>query len=75
MATLLPFWGFVTLPDAGNFIAPFQRASSPGERIGLMLGGSLVGAVIVIAIFLFAKRRVVQRAADPPRLSESQFSA
>lgn len=55
MATLLPFWGFINLPNATNLIVLYQRASSPGEQIGLMIAGSLIGALPLIAIFFFAK--------------------
>ena len=57
MATLLPFWGFINLPEAGNTITIFERTSAPGERIAMMLAGSLAGAVPLIAIFLAARRR------------------
>jgi multiple sugar transport system permease protein len=57
IATLLPFWGLINRPDTANVIVLYQRVSSPAERIGMMLTCSLVGALIVIAIFLVAKRR------------------
>jgi multiple sugar transport system permease protein len=57
MATLLPFWGFINLPEAGNVITIFERTSGPGEHIAMMLAGSLVGTVPLIAIFLALKRR------------------
>ena len=57
MATLLPFWGFINLPEAGNVITIFERASGPGERVAMMLAGSLAGAVPLVAIFLAVKRR------------------
>ena len=57
MATLLPFWGFIHLPEAGNVITIFERIPGPGERVAIMLAGSLAGAVPLIAIFLALKRR------------------
>jgi ABC-type glycerol-3-phosphate transport system permease component len=57
MATLLPFWGFIHLPEAGNIITIFERTSGPGERIAMMLAISLAGAVPLIAIFLAVRRR------------------
>jgi multiple sugar transport system permease protein len=56
MATLLPFWAFVTQPEAGNSIVLFQRTSSPTQQIGMMIGCSLVGALFVVAIFFLARR-------------------
>jgi ABC-type glycerol-3-phosphate transport system permease component len=56
MATLLPFWGFITFPDAGNSIVLFQRFLSPQGRLALMAAGSLIGALPLIVIFFFAKR-------------------
>jgi putative chitobiose transport system permease protein len=57
MATLLPFWGFINLPEAGNVITIFERIPGPGERVAIMLAGSLAGAVPLIAIFLAVRRR------------------
>jgi ABC-type glycerol-3-phosphate transport system permease component len=57
MATLLPFWGFINLPEAGDVITIFERTSGPGERVAMMLAGSLVGAVPLVAIFFATKRR------------------
>jgi ABC-type glycerol-3-phosphate transport system permease component len=57
MATLLPFWGFTNLPEAGNVITIFERTSGPGERLAMMLAGSLAGAVPLVIIFLTVKRR------------------
>ncbi|MDP9100142.1 MAG: hypothetical protein M3N48_14295 [Verrucomicrobiota bacterium] len=57
MATLLPFWGFINLPEAGNVITIFQRSSGTGERVTMMLAGSLAGAVPLVAIFLAVRRR------------------
>ena len=55
MATLLPFWGFVTEPDAGNAIVIYQRFLSPGGRVAMMTGASLLGALPVIAIFFLRR--------------------
>jgi multiple sugar transport system permease protein len=57
MATLLPFWGFVTLPRAGESIVIFQRYLSPPGRLALMVVTSLLGALPLIAVFFLAKRR------------------
>jgi putative chitobiose transport system permease protein len=57
MATLLPFWGFINLPEAGNVITIFERTSGTGEHIAMMLAGSLAGAVPLVAIFLAVRRR------------------
>jgi ABC-type glycerol-3-phosphate transport system permease component len=57
MATLLPFWGFINLPEAGNVITIFERTSGPGERVAMMLAGSLIGAVPLVAIFFAMMRR------------------
>jgi multiple sugar transport system permease protein len=57
MATLLPYWAFINLPDASNVIVLYQRASSPLERVGMMAAGSLIGALPLIAIFFLARGR------------------
>jgi len=57
MATLLPFWGFINLPEAGNVITIFERSIGASERLLTMTGVSLVGALPLIAIFFAAKRR------------------
>ena len=56
MATLLPFWGFINLPEASNVITIFERTSGMGERILAMFAGSLIGALPLIAIFFAAKK-------------------
>jgi len=66
MATLLPFWAFITLPEASDVIVLYERASSPVERIGLMAAESLIGALPLIAIFFFAKRAL----SSPQMISE-----
>lgn len=55
MATLLPFWGCITLPEAGNSIVLFQRALSLSGRIAFMAAMSAVGCVPLLAIFFAAK--------------------
>ncbi len=57
MATMLPFWGSMNQPDTANVIVLYQRVASPAERIGMMVATSLIGALIVSAIFLVTKRR------------------
>jgi ABC-type glycerol-3-phosphate transport system permease component len=56
MATLLPFWGFITFTDAGNSIVLFQKFLSSGGRAILMAAGSLAGALLII-IILFAGKQ------------------
>lgn len=57
MATLLPFWGFITEPDAGNSIVLYQRVTTPQGRLALMIAASLIGALPLIGILFAAKRR------------------
>ena len=57
MATLLPYWTFVSTPDAGNSFIVFQRISPPAAQIAMMMAGSLCGTLPVIAIFFFVRRR------------------
>jgi ABC-type glycerol-3-phosphate transport system permease component len=57
MATLLPFWAFISQPDTARGIVLYQRASTSAEQIGIMIACSLVGAVFVIAILFLTKRR------------------
>jgi ABC-type glycerol-3-phosphate transport system permease component len=57
MATLLPFWGFINLPEATNVITIFERSYGVVERIVTMTGASLVGALPLIGIFFAAKKR------------------
>jgi ABC-type glycerol-3-phosphate transport system permease component len=56
MATLLPFWGFINLPQATDVITIFERTVTSGERLVAMLVASLVGTLPLIAIFFVAKR-------------------
>lgn len=55
MATLLPFWAFINLPDADRSIALFQRFFSLEGRIAMMAAGSLIGAVPLIAVLFFVR--------------------
>jgi putative chitobiose transport system permease protein len=65
MATLLPAWSFVTLPDAGNSIVLYQRAMSPTQRILSMTAGSLIGVLPLIAIFFLSQSRNRTEASRP----------
>ena len=56
MATLLPYWAFINLPDADRSIVRFQSFFSLQGRIVMMAGSSLIGALPLIAIFFLAKR-------------------
>ena len=58
MATLLPFWAFVTTPEAGDSIIVFQRIASPATRIGTMLAASIAGILPILILFFFARRRL-----------------
>ena len=60
MATLLPYWSFVTLPEAGASIVLFQRATTPNERILFMIAASLIGALPLIAIFFLGRRPITR---------------
>jgi ABC-type glycerol-3-phosphate transport system permease component len=55
MATLLPFWGCLTLPEAGSSIALFERFLSPSGRLAFMGAMSIAGAIPILAIFFLAK--------------------
>ena len=57
MATLLPYWAFISTPDAGSSIIVFQRTPPPATQIGMMIAGSLSGMLPVIAIFFLVRRR------------------
>jgi ABC-type glycerol-3-phosphate transport system permease component len=57
MATLVPFWGCLTLPEAGSSIVLFQRFLSTSGRLAFMAALSMLGAVPLIAIFLLVSRR------------------
>jgi multiple sugar transport system permease protein len=56
MTTVVSFWALINQSDTANFIVLYQRVWSPAERIGMMIGCSLIGALVVVATFLIAKR-------------------
>ena len=56
MATLLPYWAFINLPEADRSIVLFQRFFSLQGRIVMMAAGSLIGALPLIAILLLEGR-------------------
>ena len=56
MATLLPFWGVINQPAAGNVVTLFERGSSPGEHLIGMLVASLLGVIPLGVIFVAAKK-------------------
>jgi ABC-type glycerol-3-phosphate transport system permease component len=56
MATLVPFWGCLTLPEAGSSIVLFQRFLSTSGRLAFMAALSVAGAVPLIAIFFLEGR-------------------
>jgi multiple sugar transport system permease protein len=60
MATLLPYWAFINLPEADRSIVLFQRFFSLEGRIAIMTAGSLVGALPLITIF-FLEGRALSR--------------
>ena len=55
MATLLPCWACVTLPEVDSSIAKFESFLSPSGRIAFMAAISIAGAVPLLAIFFAAK--------------------
>jgi len=57
MATLLPFWGVINQPKAGDVITLFERGSTFAEHLVAMIAASLVGVIPLIVIFLAAKKR------------------
>jgi ABC-type glycerol-3-phosphate transport system permease component len=57
MATLLPFWAFINLPDADRSIVLLQRSFSLQGRIIMMAAGSLIGALPLIAVLFFIRGR------------------
>jgi ABC-type glycerol-3-phosphate transport system permease component len=56
MATLLPYWGVINQPHAGEVITLYVRGSTLAEHLTRMVAGSLIGTIPLIAIFFFAKR-------------------
>lgn len=57
MATLLPYWAFINLPDATASVVLFQRTSTPGQHLIMMTAGSLVGVIPLLGIFFAARPR------------------
>ena len=57
MATLLPFWGVINQPKAGDVITLFERSSTFAEHLVAMIAASLVGVIPLVVIFLAAKKR------------------
>ena len=57
MATLVPFWGCMTLPEAGDTIVLYQRLLSPSGRIATMLVVSMLGALPLLALVFVERRR------------------
>jgi ABC-type glycerol-3-phosphate transport system permease component len=55
MATLLPFWGIMNLPNS-NVVTIFERNSTIGEHFTMMAAGSLAGAIPLIAIVFALKK-------------------
>jgi ABC-type glycerol-3-phosphate transport system permease component len=55
MATLLPFWAFINLPDADRSIVLFQRFFSLQGRIVMMAAGSFIGAIPLVAILFLVR--------------------
>jgi len=56
MATLLPFWGVINQPEAGNVVTIFERGSSSIEHLTGMLIASLLGVIPLAVVFLLAKK-------------------
>lgn len=56
MATLLPFWAFINLPDASNSVVLFQRTTTVTQHLTMMTAGSLLGSIPLIAIFFASKK-------------------
>jgi ABC-type glycerol-3-phosphate transport system permease component len=56
MATLLPFWGCLVLPEAASSIVFYQRVLSSSGRLAFMVAMSIAGALPLLAIFFAAKR-------------------
>jgi ABC-type glycerol-3-phosphate transport system permease component len=57
MATLIPFWWFLSLPRAGELIVVFQRFLSPSGRVAMMIAVSFLGTLVLITVFFLARRR------------------
>jgi ABC-type glycerol-3-phosphate transport system permease component len=67
MATLLPFWGFINQPDASKIVTIYERTTGLGEQVGTMVLASLVGALPLVAIFVFGTRPPYSRQASPEK--------
>ena len=57
MATLLPFWGVINQPKAGDVITLYERSSTFAEHLFAMIAASLAGVIPLVVIFLAAKKR------------------
>jgi len=57
MATLLPIWGVINQPEAGNVVTIFERGSSSVEHLTGMLIASLLGVIPLAIVFLLARKR------------------
>ena len=57
MATLLPFWGVINQPKAGEVITLFERSSTFAEHLVAMIAASLAGVIPIVVIFLAARKR------------------
>ena len=57
MATLLPFWGVINQPKAGDVITLFERGSSSAEHLVSMIAASLIGVIPLAVVFLLARKR------------------
>lgn len=55
MATLLPFWAFINLPDADRSTVLFQKFFSLKGRIAMMAAGSVIGALPLIGVLFLVK--------------------
>ena len=71
MATLLPFWAFLNLPEADRSIVLFQQSFSLERRIVMMAAGSLLGALPLAAMLLFVRGRPVSSAMSFEKTTES----
>jgi ABC-type glycerol-3-phosphate transport system permease component len=57
MATIVPFWAVINIPDAEYVSLIFHRFFGLGEAFKNMIAGSLIGAASLIALFFLANRR------------------
>jgi multiple sugar transport system permease protein len=56
MATLLPFWALINLPDVSSLLARYHSPPTLLEYVGVLAVGSLIGTLPLIAILFLAKR-------------------